>query len=343
MLRLFGVGVMCYVLCVMSRLVIGFITYGEYSVKYLPFFLPSLIGQAGPEAKIIYVDNTDDGSTGNREYIGRNFPQVELVHQGKNLGFGAAYNLMIGKAAEAGAKYFLALNPDMVLESGAIARMIEVMESDPALGSVSPKILRWDFAKNEKTKIIDSCGIILRPGLRFIDLGQGRADDGSFDQAEILGPSGAAALYRVSALDKIKEAGQCFDELFFMYKEDCDLAYRLKLAGFRSRLVSEAVVYHDRTAAATGASDLTVAANRRNKSRQVKRWSFLNQQIIFVKYWRLEDLSGKLAIVWYQLKILVFVLLLEQYLLAELWKLKRLCPRINKYDKRDLRSGSPAG
>ena len=219
----------------------------------------------------------------------------------------------------------------MILEPDAIEKLVKAMDDDKELGSACPKVLRWDFAKNKKLKIIDTSGIILKSGLKFVDLGQGEKDDGSFDPSassgqvitKILGPSGAAAMFRVKALRKVEKGSQYFDERFFMYKEDCDLAYRLFLAGWRSKLVSDAIIYHDRTGAGAGESNLKIALNRRKKSKQVKAWSFWGQHIIFLKYWRLQSFWNKIRVLGQALKMFVFVILFEQYLLKQYWKLWR--------------------
>jgi len=313
------------------KLAVGFITYGEYTAKYLPFFLPSLSGQAFKDFVVLCFDNSEEEDNENSKYIKNNYPEIEIARGGKNLGFARAYNKMIKRARDLGAEYFLAINPDVILNPDAIGKMVAAMDNDGGLGSVSPKMLKWNFVENEKTNIIDTCGIKLLPGLRFVDAGQGMEDGAVLDSERILGPSGAAGMYRMSALEKVKQDGQYFDELMFMYKEDCDLAYRLFLAGFKSKCVDEAIVWHDRSASALGESDLSAALNRKNKSRQVKKWSFLNQQIIFAKYWSLQSLKSKLAIIWYQMKILVFILLFERYLLSELVNLAKINSKIKIY------------
>lgn len=319
------------------KLVIGFITYGKSTAKYLPYFLPSLKRQDlqdflshGGTSKIICFDNGEEGDNGNIRYIKDNYSEIEIMREGKNIGFASAYNKMIARAKELSSEYFLVINPDIILEPDAIKIMISAMDNNNSLGSVSPKILKWDFAVKKKTNIVDTYGIKLLPGLRFVDLGQG-TKDGNINDAEIVGPSGAAGLYRMSALKKVKEGDNYFDEFMFMYKEDCDLAYRLKLAGYRSKCVNNAIIYHDRSASAKGENDVEVALNRKNKNRQVKKWSFLGQQIIFAKYWRLQDLKNKLAIIWYQVKMLIFIILFEQYLLKGLFNLYNIKKKIKIY------------
>jgi GT2 family glycosyltransferase len=307
-----------------TNLVIGFITYGESTAKYLPYFLPSLKNQTINNFNILAIDNTDDGSTSNVEYIKNNYPEIKIDFAGKNLGYAKAYNKLINNAIALDAEYFLAINPDIILEPDAIAKLLTVIKANNELGSVCPKILKWDFENNQKTKIIDSLGIKLLPGLRFADIGQGKIDQGQNSATENLGPSGAAGLYRMGALKKVANNSQFFDELIFMYKEDCDLAYRLKLAGYKSSCVNDAVVYHDRTVSANGENNILIAMNRKNKRRQAKKWAFLNQQIIFWKFWRTIDWKNKLALIWYQIKILIFITIFEPYLFGQLPKLYRL-------------------
>ena len=133
-------------------------------------------------------------------------------------------------------------------------------------------------------------------------------------------------MYRVSALEKIKKRGQYFDELMFMYEEDCDLAYRLKLAGYTSKCVSKAIIYHDRSASAKGMGNLQVAFNRKNKARWIKEQGFKNKHIIFIKHWRSQSFMRKLQVLWFAFRMFIFALLFEQYLLKQyvvLYKIRK--------------------
>lgn len=313
------------------KLFIGIVVFEQVTAKYLSYFLPSLKAQTFKDYKVVAIDNSKEKDDENLIYIKNNLPEIDLKWAGKNLGFAKAYNLMIQQAVDGGAKYFLALNLDMILEPDMITRLFEAAEKRPELGSAAPKILRWNFKNNFKTKIIDTCGIKLLPGLRFVDLGQGQEDKGQFNGVNILGPSGAAAFYRISALEKVKLGGEYFDESMFMYKEDCDLAYRLFLAGFKSQLVSSSLAYHDRSVSGGGESGLQIVLNRKNKSQQAKEWSFLNQQLIFWKFWRTINWRSKLALVWYQIKIFIYILFFEPYLFKQLWPLYKIRKTVKIY------------
>ncbi len=319
----------------MPKLYLGFITFGKTTAKYLPYFLKSLTEQTFKDFKVLVVDNSSRYDNENVGLVKKYFPYAKIDKPGVNLGFAKAYNRMIRLAVENKGKYFLVINPDMILEKDAVYEMVSAMESK-GLDSISPKILQWDFKNLKKTEIIDSCGIKLMPGLRFVDIGQGHIDCERLGQVEILGPSGAAGMYKIKTLEKVayNKSGEkeYFDELMFLYKEDCDLAYRMYLEGCASQCLSQAVIYHDRTAHGRGQSNMAVALNSSSKSRQVKKWSFLNQQIILAKYWNKQSLTNKLAIVWIELKMIVFAVFFEQYLLGQLWNLFKIRKQIRKYN-----------
>jgi len=307
------------------KLTVGFLTYNESSAKYLADFLPSLKDALGfmnkDDFKVLVFDNSDSCNNLNRlaleDFNSHNHNFLEYLHTAGNLGFSRAYNILINYALRMQSEYFLVINPDTILEKDTISELVLALDNDLELGSVSPKIRRWDFAANTKTRIIDSCGLILKTGLRFRDLGQGQEDDKRFDKYSILGPSGAAGLFRMSALEKIAELNQYYDENFFMYKEDCDLAYRLFLNNSKSALVPSSIMYHDRTAASSKNGILEKIFDRKKKSRQVRSWSFRNQHLIFVKHWSKQNFIAKLAIIFQVLVFGFFSLTLEQFLLKE--------------------------
>jgi len=307
------------------KLVVGFLTYNDSSAKYLADFLPSLKSALSflepTEYRVLAFDNSDPSDSSNRialeAFNAKNNNFLEYLHAAGNLGFSRAYNILIRSASRLQAEYFFVVNPDTILEKDTISELVLALDNDVELASVSPKIRRWDFAANTKTRTIDSCGLILKPGLRFQDLGQGKEDDKRFDKFSILGPSGAAGLFRLSYLERIKENDQYFDENFFMYKEDCDLAYRLALIKAKSALVPTAIMYHDRTAAASGKGVIGKLGERRKKSRRIRSWSLRNQHLIFVKHWSRQNIFSKAEIIVHVAMTGIFSLILEQFLLKE--------------------------
>lgn len=291
------------------KLAVGFLTYNESTARYLPDFwssLQSALSFLGGDYKILVGDNSEIAANSNAAFF--NFPDshLEFVWNQANLGFAKAYNRLIARAKYLGAEYFLVINPDTVIDKAAIEELLSALEQDANLASVSPKILDLNSDK------IDTLGLVLKPGLRFIDYGQGQIDKGETPQ--IIGPSGAAGLFRMSDLELIQKKGQYFDERMFMYKEDCDLTYRLFLAGRLARLVPEAIIRHDRSARAISSGLFGIIKGRRSKSRQIRHWSFQNQRLIWRKYWSQQSLKNKIIVLSFYFLSTLWALFFERFL-----------------------------
>lgn len=314
------------------KVVVGFIVYKDTSLKYLEHFLPSL-KQAltfleSTNYQVMAFDNSPNEDNRNRlalEYFHHKHKwPINYYATGQNIGFGSAYNLMIEKSLKLGAQYFFVINPDTLLEPDVIKKLIMACDKDSSIGAASPKVMRWDFPNLNKTKQIDSCGLQKKSGLIFYDLGQGEIDAGQYDQAEIIAPSGAAGLFKLEFLKKIRDKHGYYDSRFFMYKEDCDLAYRFKLANFKSILAPGAILYHDRTMALYNSSWHSFLKNRRNLSKNTRAWSFRNQHLLFIKYFLKETTWSKVLIIRRVIVLLFFSLILEQFNLKEYFKIFKL-------------------
>jgi len=127
----------------------------------------------------------------------------------------------------------------------------------------------------------------------------------------------------MSALNKVKEDGKYFDENMFMYKEDADLAYRLFLQGYGAKIVDKSFIYHDRTTKKQN--------NRSLKSKFARKMSFLNQHIIYIKYFRLQNLNNKIKILIRVLLMFFYILLKERFQLKNYLKLTKNLKNIVKY------------
>ena len=293
-----------------KKVAVGFITYGQSTIKYLPDFVAGLKAQTFKDFSVLVLDNSDVADRANEAWLRQNMPEADIQIAPANFGFAKAANQLLAKAKSHGAEYFWLLNPDTCLDPNALAELVRFMDEHGQIAAASPKVLRWDFANKTKTKIIDTCGLILRPGFKFVDLGQGEIDNSQFDKFSILGPSGCSAFFKLAALGNLK-----FDENFFMYKEDCDLAYQMFLAGKLSSLVPSALVWHDRTVA---------GGARKNKGRQGKIWSFFGQHLLLKKYFRYQNFWSKLMIIGREILMLGYAVIFEPYLFKELSKVKRV-------------------
>jgi GT2 family glycosyltransferase len=162
-----------------------------------------------------------------------------VVRSSVNTGFCKAHNELVRSFPT---EYVLFLNPDTVLRPDFIEKLVAALDARPDAASASGKLLRMDNAT------IDSTGIIMLRSQRHLDRGADEPDIGQYDKpGEVFGPSGAAALYRLKALEDVAiEDGQYFDEDFFAYREDADLAWRCRLLGWTSIYVPAAVAQHRR-------------------------------------------------------------------------------------------------
>jgi GT2 family glycosyltransferase len=190
--------------------------------------LESLEGQTA-DHDVVVVDN---GSTdGTAALIAERFPRVRVIHNASNLGFGRAVN----RAVEAiDTDVVILVNNDVVCEPSFVERMLEPFH-DSQIGLVAGVLLQ-----HSAPELVDSAGIELDMTLRSWDQLWNRPAAELPFASEPVGPCGGAAAYRLDAWRA--EGG--FDEAFFAYWEDVDLALRLRIGGWRSVRANDARVLH---------------------------------------------------------------------------------------------------
>jgi GT2 family glycosyltransferase len=213
------------------------------SAKFIERCLDSVRCQSYRPLEIIVVDNAS--TDGTREVLSKLDRGIKVVYNDTNIGFAAAQNQ---GARSAQGRWLLSLNPDVVLSPNFITEAVSLGEVNPKIGTVCGKLLRWNpSAGPEFTRIIDSTGIYFLPNLRHLDRGADEADRGQFEEAEyVFGATGAAALYRRGMIEDVSVNGEFFDEQFFAYREDADLAWRAQLMGWQCLYTPRAVGWHVR-------------------------------------------------------------------------------------------------
>lgn len=249
--------------------------------RYIKPAFESVFAQTHKDLEVIAVINKS--TDGSREEIVANYPQVKIIDPGENLFFAKGNN--VGMHAATG-EYIQLVNQDVVLEPTYIEEMLKAF-ADPKVGAATGKILRYDFEHNQKTKVIDTLGIVMSKSGRARDISQLQIDEGQFEQpAVVFGVSGAVPMYRKSALDKVKYQQEYFDEDFGSYWEDADLSWRLNTAGFTNVYVPTAVAYHGRTAGQSQGGYLKLfkfIKHHSKLSRQVLRWNYKNHILMYLK------------------------------------------------------------
>lgn len=240
--------------------------------KYFKKCFESLFKQNFNDFEIVVLDNASpnqDHKILKKQYSNK----IRVIHSDKNLGFGKGHNKIM---QESDSEYYFCLNQDMFFEPDFIKEIVSVLDKNPQAGSATGKLYRWDFENDSKTDHIDTIGIFPKKTHQFEDIAQGEKDTGKFDeQKEIFGSSGAAVALRRSAL---KEVG-AFDPLFFMYKEDVELAYKLQWGGWKCVYTPKAIAYHDRTTPKAS----SILQGRKSKPLHIRKWSYLNHLILIEK------------------------------------------------------------
>lgn len=218
----------------------------NYNVKE---FLQNLIhslekASTGLTKEIFIIDNaSDDGSI---EFIREKFPQVNLIVNSKNLGFGKANNSGLKEAA---GKYLLMINPDTIVAEDTLEKMIGFFESNKEVGLAGCKILNPDgtlqlacrrsfpgpwvsFTKvTGLSSIFPKSKLFARYNLTYLDENQ---------TYEVDAISGSFMMMKREVYEKVGG----FDEQFFMYGEDLDLCYRIQKSGYKVYYVHTTQIIH---------------------------------------------------------------------------------------------------
>jgi GT2 family glycosyltransferase len=265
---------------------------------WLRVSLDSITAQRGVSTNVWLID--DDPTSNLGAAIAEAWPDFTYIASVQNSGFARACNrgLSFGSAP-----FVLVVNQDTRLEPDFVALATRALIEDPSLGAVGGLLLRQRDAEAPPDGTIDTAGIAFRRGRRGIDIGQGDVDTGQYSgRREVFGICAAAAVYRRSALTAVADSNGVFDERFFMHKEDLDLAWRLRRAGYHAVALDVVRGYHARgvrrsaDVSGTGARAVwkrAVAVIRQEtaKDAALRQRAFRNHVLMLVKNEDLRDLS----------------------------------------------------
>ncbi|MFA5188529.1 MAG: glycosyltransferase family 2 protein [Patescibacteria group bacterium] len=309
----------------MSKVSIHLITWnGE---KYIEECLNSILAQSFTDYMLIIIDNGSVDQTVKiveEQFLPLFGEKLRWVKNKENLGFSRAHNQAL---LWTDSDYVLTLNQDVILEPEFISQAVEFLDKQPQVGSATGKILRWQFEndgtlkKSEKSDIIDTLGLKIFKSQRVIDIGAGEKDQGQYDQpVEIFGVSAPCAIYRRKALADVRYKDEFFDNDFFSYKEDVDLAYRLRWRGWLSFYLPQAVAYHKRSAKSENKENLLNKVNlRKNKNQFINYHSYKNHLFVLVKNMSLKNYFRYIfKIKFYEFKKFLYILFFEWSTLASL-------------------------
>ena len=331
----------------MATLSLNTIYHHEKELKYLPYLIDSLKKQSYQDFEINILNNGLSSEvfskieTAYRE-LGVN---VRVLSSPTNIGFAGGQNLLF---QETSTPFVMMLNNDMYLIPNVLQNCVDFLERHKEVFGVSPRLMRWDFAAVEAspvslsvferatigfTNFIDAIGIRLLRNRRAVEwLTREEWAENSpnphvtklFKQTmvEVFGVSGALPVFRTSSLQNVLlPCGDIFDPTYHSYKEDLDLAYRLRNAGFTSYVLLDTVTYHDRTGAGPrGLSDWAAAQNKKYQTDYVRFHSYKNHLRTLYKneYWQ-NYLLDFPYIFWYEFKKFVYMLFVKPNILFKSW------------------------
>jgi len=307
---------------------------------YLKPCLDSILAQSYDNFELLIMDNDSADGTVERvkEIIeqaqkeGQKIPFYKIIANKENLGFAGGHNLGIN---ESKGELVAMINQDVILDEDFLKQAAQAFDGAEGIGSAQAKILRLKINDGNliKTDIIDTTGLVILKNRRIIARGQGSQDGGQYDKPEeVFGVDGALPVYRREALEgaKIVIGGkkEYFDEDFFAYKEDVDLAWRMRLYGWKAVYSPGIIAWHARTSGDSEAKNYFAVVKERLKiSKFAKYLSFKNQRLMQIKneqaplllkdifYWLPKEIAS-----W------IFVILLERYSRRAMRKLFEQAP-----------------
>ena len=210
---------------------VSVITPNYNGVKFLENYFKSLNNDSEYIGEVIIIDNgSADSSIDYIQNNSFNFPVV-LIRNDENRGFAPAVNQGILKARH---DYIFSLNNDTEIKEGSIKSMLDLIQEDNVF-SVQAKMLQSD-----NRRLIDDAGDEYNLLGWTKKVGENQDSNNYSHVCEIFSSCAGAALYKKDILNQIG----LFDDNFFAYMEDVDLAIRSQINGYKNLLCPDAVVYH---------------------------------------------------------------------------------------------------
>lgn len=332
------------------------------SMRFLPDLLKSIMSQTYRDFNVLVIDNAS--TDGIEVFLREHYPEIAFIRNARNLGFSVAHNQGIRyavqhwPASEIADRYILLTNPDVLFTPTYLETLMAVTRTHPEVGAFGGKILRA-FGENLGDEVfkqvvrsdrIDSVGLNPHRNRTVTDRGAGELDEGQYEEQEkVFGISGALALFRACALEKVRFGDEVLDLDFFAYKEDVDLAWRLQHAGWDALYVPRAVAYHYRGMYGPEKSGVWKRLlNHREKSSLRNFFSTRNHWLLLCKNLRWTSLLFSFPwILTHECARLIYVLIFERsgwravketiVLLPRMWKKRRATMKASTRPGREIR------
>lgn len=230
---------------VLRKSTVGVVTVTYNSDRFFDEYMAALQAQTRRPDLVVLVDS---GST-QPEFLDRvsSFSMTTEICRETNVGVCGGNN--IGWRRVKDFDYILFLNPDAFLAHDFIERAVAYLDRNPQVGMVTPSLVRYDIESHSPLDVIDTTGVV-RSWRGFSERDQSKPVEmlrrySAPNQIPWL--CTAVAMGRREAMNAVVESGdQLFDESFFMYKDDTDLSWRVRRAGWQIMHHPELLGYHCR-------------------------------------------------------------------------------------------------
>ncbi len=239
--------------------------------RFLGDCLKSVLDTDYPNFEVIVVDNNSKDCSlkvikGVKPlFEARRVPLV-VVKNSENLGFAEGNNV---GARFARGKYIVFLNNDTLVERDWLGELVKILDNDSQVGAAQSKILSLG-----NNNLIDCAGGFLNPFGLAIERGFMEKDRGQYDKIDdIFYAKGTAAIFRRELFNFFGG----FDPDYFLYHEEVDLCWRIRLGGYRIVFVPRSVIYHIGGVFAKKAHSFVVFNHEKNRvCTLIKNYSFCN-------------------------------------------------------------------
>jgi GT2 family glycosyltransferase len=248
--------------------------------------LPVFLGAEPSEVELLVLNNDPGQDVGSAIAPYDSDARVSIVEMGYEAGFARAINRGIRSSS---GELLMFCNADLFPSDDYLAEMVAFFGRRPSAGAAIGKILRYELAAEKPTDVIDTAGLVVNRQRRFTPRGEGQRDFGQYDEEiEVFALDGAAMVARRTALESVAFQGEYLDESFVTHKEDHDLSWRLRLAGWECWYVPSALAHHARTTRGLGTIRYRSAIrrfhdNERDKSHAVRVNAMKNQWLMLIK------------------------------------------------------------
>lgn len=254
------------------------------------------IAIGGAEAEIVVVDNAS--ADGTAALVAKRFPDVHLIANRSNLGFGRGVNL---GWRETNAPFALLLNPDTVVRPGATRALLEFARAHPRAALVGPRILNADGSLQHSCFRFPSLRMVVTGFFGLVPLDDPRNGRYRVEEYERPHPVehllGACLLVRRAAADEVG----LMDESFYMYFEETDLCYRTRAAGWENWYTPSTTVVHQGAHSTSREPERMSAAFYRSQARFYRKHydprrllAFKALSVLGVGYWTARTARGVL-------------------------------------------------